>query len=111
MLYLGHGTPCYHGTRKRCIIVLQAVINLMYLNYPFQACLKSCYQSHVMSECNCIDPTVPSKGAAVTKLMSNPTMEIEPCHTTIESKGPVHTSQNIFNYITITNDKYITILQ
>ncbi len=68
-------------------------INLALSHYPFQGCLRSCYQSHVMSECSCIDATIPSNGKAVTKRMADPTLEIDPCNSVTESKSPVEKLQ------------------
>ncbi len=71
---------------------------MQYCLYTFQACMKSCYQSHVMSECSCGDPTMPMEGAAVTKMMADKTIDIEPCNTTTESKD--HWNDHFLNIFT-----------
>ena len=45
-----------------------------------QACQKTCYQSHVVTECGCGDPTYPMQGSAITQ-STDPTFTVAPCTT------------------------------
>ena len=45
----------------------------------FKACQKSCYQSHVISQCGCGDARLPMKGQAAMKLSKNRSAIVEPC--------------------------------
>merc|ERR1711862_996864 len=58
---------------------------LYHVDYSRDACLKTCYQQHVVKECSCGDYKIPMEGNTAQSL-SNHTIQPAACSTTQQRK-------------------------